>query len=416
MDVDAATVASPRHADARAVGAYVGSLFESHGRMVHALCRMLLRAREDAEDATQQTFLLAHRSLLGGAVPEQPEAWLATIARNECYRRLGRRPPDAVPLLDSDGEGGTDPSRVADQRAEVEALCGALAELPAAQRQAIVLREFYGLSYREVAAVLGVSGPAVESLLFKSRRRLQDRLRPLRAASSALILPLGLRDALAAAIPGFSGAASGAAGAGAGAAVLAKLASAPLAAKVSAVVVAAGTGAGITVAEVRDHQAPARPMPAVELRTSEPPPAPSLLVSGGEVAPPEVSAGGDEDGARGGDEGDGDGVRGGDGDERDERAGGDERADRAGDDEEREPAADERDEGVPEAGDGERDRGEEGRDEGVDAEPAEPVRVPEAREPEEDHGGDGEPDAADSGGSGDSDPLDATLDEPVEDE
>ena len=260
MEPDPATAAPLDRTDPQSVGSRVGALFEAHGRMVYAVCRMLLREREEAEDATQQTFLLAHRSLLGGVVPERPEAWLATIARNECYRRLGRRPPTPLPLLDSDG-GSDDPSRLADQRAEIEALCEALAELPPAQRHAVVLREFYGLSYREVAAALGVSGPAVESLLFKSRRRLQDRLRPIRAASSVLILPLALRDSLAAAIPGFSAAASGAASGGAsaaGGALLAKIGSAPLAAKIAAAVVA-GTGTTVTVAELRHD---AKPSPA----------------------------------------------------------------------------------------------------------------------------------------------------------
>lgn len=254
-------------------GARVGALFEEHGRMVLALCRMLLRSREEAEDAAQQTFLLAHRSLLDGFVPERPEGWLATIARHECYRRLGRRPPAAVPLQDADGGGGDDPSGVVDLREEIEVLCGAVADLPAGQRQAVVLREFYGLSYREVAAVLGVSGAAVESLLFKGRRRLQDRLRPVRAASGALVLPAALRDALAEAIPGFAGGGAGAAAAGG---VLVKLGSVPLAAKVAAVVVA-GTGTTVTVAEVRESRV--APRAAVERRAEPATPAPLLVAA-----------------------------------------------------------------------------------------------------------------------------------------
>jgi RNA polymerase sigma-70 factor (ECF subfamily) len=187
--------------------------------MVYAVCRLILKDRAEAEDAAQQTFLSAYRSLLGGTGPDQPEAWLATIARNECRRRISRRPPSTVELLETDGVGGPDPSGMIDSRAEIEALCAAVAELPPKQREAIVLREFYGLSYREVAAALGTTGTAVESAIFKSRRSLQARLRPLRDAAGSLALPLSLQDSLTQLIPGFSQAAAS----GGGAAVVAKL-------------------------------------------------------------------------------------------------------------------------------------------------------------------------------------------------
>ena len=89
----------------------------------------------------------------------------------------------------------------------------ALAEVPAQQRDAIVLREFYGLSYAEVGAAPGLTGPAVESLLFRSRKRLQEQLRPMRSALGVFTLPLTLRESLAQLLPGFGGGASAGAGA-----------------------------------------------------------------------------------------------------------------------------------------------------------------------------------------------------------
>jgi len=200
-------------------GIRAGELFEAHGRMVYALCRLILRDSVEAEDAAQQTFLSAYRSLLNGRGPDQPEAWLATIARNECTNRMSRKQPVTVELLESDGVHAPDPARLMDSRAELEALCAAVAELPTKQREAIVLREFYGLSYREVAAALGTTGTAVESAIFKSRKSLQERLRPMRDAAGSLALPLSLQDALSQAIPGFSQAAAG----GGGGALVAKL-------------------------------------------------------------------------------------------------------------------------------------------------------------------------------------------------
>ena len=231
------------------VGKRVGGLFEQHGRMVLAICGLVLRDREEAEDAAQQTFLSAHRGLLAGTEPQDPAAWLATIARNECHRR--RRAPDAVvvPLEGNETMIDSDPQHALGRSEEIELLRQALAELPAAHRQAIVLREFYGLSYAEIAVVLGASGPAVESLIFKGRRRLQERLRPLRRASGILLLPDGLRDALAATIPGFNSGTSAAATGGATATAFAL----PFATKAAAIVLVVGVGSGIAASTGSSH-------------------------------------------------------------------------------------------------------------------------------------------------------------------
>jgi RNA polymerase sigma factor (sigma-70 family) len=155
--------------------------------MVYGVCRILLRDPQDAEDASQQTFLSAHRSLLAGTRPQDPAAWLGTIARNECRERIRSRA--TVPLaLVGDPAASMQLEDVTGRREEIEALCAALADLPHQQREALVLREFYGLSYDEVRAALGVTDSAVESLIFRARKRLQKELRPARMASGALVL------------------------------------------------------------------------------------------------------------------------------------------------------------------------------------------------------------------------------------
>ena len=78
----------PGRPDAGAARARTEELYARHGRMVEGLCRGVLRHAAEAEDAAQQTFLSAHRALLGGAEPSEPAAWLATIARNECLARV----------------------------------------------------------------------------------------------------------------------------------------------------------------------------------------------------------------------------------------------------------------------------------------------------------------------------------------
>ena len=255
----------------RAAGERLTALFEEHGRLVYGVCRLMLRDPVEAEDAAQQTFLSAYRALLGGQEPREPSAWLGTIARNECRTRLRARRTEPLTLVRE--PVGDELQREVDRHDEIQALCAALADLPPQQRDAIVLREFYGLSYAEVGAALGLSGSAVESVIFRSRKRLQDQLRPARSALGVLTLPVSLRDSLAQLLPGFGG--SGAS-AGAGAAVFAKFAAAPVAVKLAAAALAvgaAGTVAGVETTHVtnRHHRRPAAPPAQVAaIRKPEP--------------------------------------------------------------------------------------------------------------------------------------------------
>lgn len=212
------------------------------------LCRALLRDRADAEDAAQQTFLSAHRALLNGTEPREPAAWLATIARNECRRRIRARMreplrSDRLELASTEH----DPVVEALRRADIAALWAALVALPQQQRAALLLREFGGLSYDELEAALAVSSSAVESLLFRARRRLRKQLR---SAYTALTGASWL-DALARLLAGWTAPAW----------------TAPAAAKVAALGVgaAAVTGGAVVappvVHQLVHHRQPQRPVP-----------------------------------------------------------------------------------------------------------------------------------------------------------
>src|SRR5581483_6886420 len=174
--------------DGGGVSARVGELYQAHGRMVVRLCRLLLRDTVEAQDAAQQTFLSAQRSLLGGSAPREPAAWLATIARNECLARIRARMREPL-SADEPVSELPDPFQAVVRRADVRALRDGLAELAPAQRDAFLLREFAGLSYDELARLLGVSEPAVESLLVRARRRLRRAL----ATANAVAVPVGVR-------------------------------------------------------------------------------------------------------------------------------------------------------------------------------------------------------------------------------
>jgi len=170
--------ASHGRPDPGAAVARTEELYRQHGRLVAGLCRALLRDAAEAEDAAQQTFLSAHRALVNGSSPEEPAAWLATIARNECWARIKNRMREPLPTLDVDNEScSTDPLAEAIRNADLAAMWQAIAELPGQQRAALLLREFGGLSYEELAGALAVSGSAVESLLFRARHGVRTRLK-----------------------------------------------------------------------------------------------------------------------------------------------------------------------------------------------------------------------------------------------
>jgi RNA polymerase sigma-70 factor (ECF subfamily) len=242
---------APGRPDPGAAGALLAGLFEQHGRTVYGLCRLLLRDADEAEDAAQQSFLSAYRALRSGVVPRDPGAWLATIARNECRNRVRvrmREPLALEPQLLA-GESLDDAVARSEQVTELKA---ALLELPDKQREAVLLRDVYGLGYGEIAAALGATRPSVEALLFRARRRLQGRLRPLRDAAAALLVPAPLRDALAEAIPGFATGGGGAAGAAAGL-TAANLVTATL------LVGGAGTTVAVVGSAERAHHVPSPP-------------------------------------------------------------------------------------------------------------------------------------------------------------
>jgi RNA polymerase sigma-70 factor, ECF subfamily len=211
-------------------------LFDEHGRAVLAICRLTLRDLDEAEDAAQQTFLAAHRSLLRGTVPMSPGAWIAAIARNECKTRLRRSGSIPLPL---------NVERLAEAAEPVgdEAMSETLAELPRRQREAVVLRDVFGLSHAEIATALGVSGSAVNSLLTRGRGQLRARLGRARHGAPSLLVPDALRDQLVQLIPGFEATSAGTLGSAGAVGLLAKLASAPAAAKVTAVIGVAAVGA-----------------------------------------------------------------------------------------------------------------------------------------------------------------------------
>jgi RNA polymerase sigma-70 factor (ECF subfamily) len=151
-------------------------LFKGYSPAVFRYCLKRLGSREEAEDAVQLTFLNAWRSLEAGFEPDQPRPWLFQIAANVCSTSLRSKLGTARTEL-------RDPVVLDDMaahertgREELVGLPEALRLLPMRQRRALLLRDWQGLSYREIAADLAVSVASVETLLFRGRKKVAATL------------------------------------------------------------------------------------------------------------------------------------------------------------------------------------------------------------------------------------------------
>ena len=131
--------------------------------------QMLPGSRQDAEDALQDVFVRAYAALRASDRELALRAWLYRVAHNRCIDEL-RRPATAAPeLIELVSAPISDPIAEADRRESLRRLIADIRRLPDQQRSALLLRELSGMSYAELSEVLGVSVPAIKSLLVRAR-------------------------------------------------------------------------------------------------------------------------------------------------------------------------------------------------------------------------------------------------------
>ncbi|HEX4965007.1 MAG TPA: sigma-70 family RNA polymerase sigma factor [Thermoanaerobaculia bacterium] len=153
------------------------------GEMVYNLSLRLSGNREEAADLTQEVFLRIYRHLGSFAGRSTLKTWVFRIAINHCRDRLSRHVPP-MQSIDGDPETGsvaiTDPARGPEELAvaadEGRRVMMGLAQLPPVFREAVVLRDLEGLSYEEIAEVLGVRVGTVRSRIARGRDHLRLHL------------------------------------------------------------------------------------------------------------------------------------------------------------------------------------------------------------------------------------------------
>jgi RNA polymerase sigma-70 factor (ECF subfamily) len=158
-------------------------LVREHSRLVYRIAYAVLRQHQDAEDATQETFVRVLRYSLRLAHVENPKTWLARIAWRVAVERSKRRVHEQVFPLDdpemampeiASSELGADATLQGTQLAtEIEKLITAL---PQKLRAPLVLSTLQEMTPREIAATLHINEAAVRSRVFRARQILKEKL------------------------------------------------------------------------------------------------------------------------------------------------------------------------------------------------------------------------------------------------
>ena len=178
---DASLVAAVRRGDDRAFE----ELYSRYQRRISAYIFGMVKDHGRAEDITQDVFISALRRMRETDRPIAFKPWVYEIAKNACIDQFRRsRRAEEVSMDAGDGLGQADQGRLAaaeptpddavDTKQQLDHLCGAFGGLSDSHHEILVLREFEGMSYREIGDRMGLSRPGVESTLFRARKRLTE--------------------------------------------------------------------------------------------------------------------------------------------------------------------------------------------------------------------------------------------------
>ncbi len=165
-------------------GAAFRALFDRHSPGVRRYLGDLLRDEAAADDATQETFVRAYHRLLSLREIGRVQTWLFGIARNVFLEQYRARKEQRRALPEGEGEGGTDelvdsaptPDVVLLGQEAARVLAEALTFVGEPRKSALLLRLDHGLSYEDIAEVMGWSVAKVKNEIHRARLQLRPQL------------------------------------------------------------------------------------------------------------------------------------------------------------------------------------------------------------------------------------------------
>lgn len=164
-----ALIQAGRHRDA------VAACARTHGAVLGRLCMALLGSQADADEATQETLLRAHRGMATYRGEGSVKAWLCGIARHVCVHVLEsrRRSRDALERAGLPDEPAVEPFA---GRHRARAIRRALDQLRPSEREALVLRYVADLGHRDIAAALQIDEAAARKRISRALAHLRTVL------------------------------------------------------------------------------------------------------------------------------------------------------------------------------------------------------------------------------------------------
>lgn len=185
---DATSIELPRVTeteDTHSIAPDFGALVDQYQGLVYNTCLGMLKNAEDAEDMAQEVFLEAFRSVHKFRGEASLNTWLYRIAINKCLETIRKsnrqkRKGDTMSLSDQLEVGNEHfyhPGVVLEQKERSAVLFKAIGQLAEQQQAAFTLHKVEGLSYEEIAKVLGKSVASIESLMHRAKSNLKKTLK-----------------------------------------------------------------------------------------------------------------------------------------------------------------------------------------------------------------------------------------------
>jgi RNA polymerase sigma-70 factor (ECF subfamily) len=152
------------------------NIVEAYQKPVYNLCYRMLNNAEDAEDAAQETFLRAYRSLKQYDHNRQFSTWLLSIAAHYCIDQIRKNRMNIISLEDQPDQEIPDklpgPESILSKREEQGRMRLLLEKLNSTDRAAVIMYYWYDCSYEEIAQSLSLSESAIKSRLHRARKEM----------------------------------------------------------------------------------------------------------------------------------------------------------------------------------------------------------------------------------------------------
>jgi RNA polymerase sigma-70 factor, ECF subfamily len=173
------------------------AIYECYGPRIYNFLFRLLGSRHEADDATQQTFMIALNRMGSLRDPDLLESWIYRIARNEVYQKYRRKQVESLEDEDSklfaeraeDQHLNGQPEKTLLNDELKEALQSALNNLPLKLREVFVLAVVDEMSYKDISAVVGRSLLSVKTDIYRARLMTKDKLSRYIAANKKVTVP-----------------------------------------------------------------------------------------------------------------------------------------------------------------------------------------------------------------------------------